>query len=150
MLQLYFANIDFLFVLFHVSLCCLLACFSLNTFRCLFSFVLLLSRENLNMHFVPFINTFTLFFWFVLPPFFHYLGSVWVFDNNLLSWIVSKFGRVCVCLVVWMQLGTNIYDLRGEDSTKLGDFNNVLAKIRNSIEGRVFRMFVKISLLLYT
>lgn len=49
-----------------------------------------------------------------------------------------------------MQLGTNIYDLRGEDSTKLGDFNNVLAKIRNSIEGRVFRMFVKISLLLYT
>lgn len=39
MLQLYFANIDFcLFVLFHVSLCCLLACFSLNTFRCLFCF----------------------------------------------------------------------------------------------------------------
>lgn len=38
MLQLYFANIDFLFVLFHVSLCCLLAYFSLNTFRCLFCF----------------------------------------------------------------------------------------------------------------
>lgn len=62
MLQLYLANIDFFCFVFHVSL----FAFSLNTtfkmsFR-FFLFVLLLSRENLNMHFVPFINTFTLFF----------------------------------------------------------------------------------------
>lgn len=62
MLQLNFANIDFfIFVFFSFQL---VACFSLNTFQMAFCLVLLLSRENLNMHFVPFINTFTLFFGF--------------------------------------------------------------------------------------
>lgn len=82
MLQLYFANIDFLFLFCFMSQLVLL--FLKYTLRCLFSFVLLLSRENLNMHFVPFINTFTLFFWFGL-----------FYRHFSLSW-----ERVCVCLTI--------------------------------------------------
>lgn len=64
-----------------------------------FSFVLLLSRENLNMHFVPFINTFTLFFGLFYRHFFLILGVCGcLFDNNLL--IVELFPSVSVCVVV--------------------------------------------------
>lgn len=126
MLQLYFANIDFLFVcLFHVSL---FACFSLNTFRCLFLCFASFSRK-FKYAFVPFINTFTLFFGLFYRAIFLILGVCECLTIICLAhcWIVSN----CVC--VWMQLGEEqIYDLERGDNKVGRFFNNVLAKIRNS------------------